>query len=58
MLTPNGQATLAAIQEAQLIWANDVGGKLEVAELRQASAVLDRLLSVLSAARDAELSGP
>jgi DNA-binding MarR family transcriptional regulator len=46
-LSPRGRATLATIQAHQRGWANAVGAELSEAELRRASALLDRLLAVV-----------
>jgi DNA-binding MarR family transcriptional regulator len=46
-LTPEGRATLRAIQAAQRAWADAMGAELGEAQLRQASGMLDRVLEVL-----------
>src|SRR5262245_40490452 len=43
-LTPRGRATLRTIQAAQRWWADALGAEVGEADLRQASAVLDRVL--------------
>jgi DNA-binding MarR family transcriptional regulator len=52
-LTPEGRSALRTIQAAQRTWADALGAELGEAELRQAGAVLDR---VLDAVRKPELS--
>jgi DNA-binding MarR family transcriptional regulator len=52
-LTPQGRSALRTIQAAQKTWADALGAELGEADLRQASAVLDR---VLEAVRKPELS--
>jgi DNA-binding MarR family transcriptional regulator len=52
-LTPPGRTALRTIQTAQRAWADALGAELGEAELRQAGAVLDR---VLHAVRKPELS--
>ena len=52
-LTPKGRSALRTVQAAQRTWADALGAALGEAELRQASAVLDR---VLDAVRKPELS--
>jgi DNA-binding MarR family transcriptional regulator len=46
-MTPPGRTALHAIQEAQRVWADRLGAELGEAELRQASAVLDRVQRAL-----------
>jgi len=46
-LTPRGRSVLAAIQEAQRGWADELGTELGEADLRRASAVLDRVLEAM-----------
>jgi len=46
--TRRGAAALAAIQEAQRMWANEVAGRIGAAELESANAVLARLLAILA----------
>jgi DNA-binding MarR family transcriptional regulator len=46
-LTPGGLRTLRTIQEAQRTWADELGARMGVADLRRATKVLDRLLPVL-----------
>jgi DNA-binding MarR family transcriptional regulator len=48
-ITPLGRKTLSAIQRAQRIWADRVGGEIGEAELRQASSVVDNLTRILKA---------
>jgi DNA-binding MarR family transcriptional regulator len=52
-LTPEGRSALLRIQAAQRTWADALGAELGEAELRQAGAVLDR---VLDAVRRPELA--
>ena len=52
-LTPQGRSALRTVQAAQRSWADALGAELGEADLRQASAVLDR---VLDAIRKPELS--
>jgi DNA-binding MarR family transcriptional regulator len=52
-LTPEGRSALRTVQAAQKTWADALGAELGEAELRQASAVLDR---VLEAVRKPELA--
>ena len=52
-LTPQGRSALRTVQAAQLRWADALGAELGEADLRQASAVLER---VLDAIRKPELS--
>ena len=47
-LTPAGRAALAEIQQAQRVWADAVGGKLPVAEVRRANKLLERVLAQLA----------
>jgi DNA-binding MarR family transcriptional regulator len=46
-LTPSGRTALARIQAAQLEWANALGARIGVADLRAANAVLERVLDAL-----------
>jgi DNA-binding MarR family transcriptional regulator len=46
-LTPPGRTALRTIQAAQAAWADALGAELGVAELRQASIFLDRVLEAL-----------
>jgi DNA-binding MarR family transcriptional regulator len=48
-LTESGERALALIQAAQRIWADEIGAEMGEEGLRQASAVLDRLLRALVA---------
>jgi DNA-binding MarR family transcriptional regulator len=48
VLTPPGRAALRDIQAAQWAWANSLGAEIGEAELRQASAILARVLEVLA----------
>ena len=43
-LTPEGRSTLLRVQAAQRTWADALGAELGEADLRRASAVLDRVL--------------
>jgi DNA-binding MarR family transcriptional regulator len=52
-LTPEGRSTLLTVQAAQRTWADALGAELGEADLRRASAVLDK---VLDAVRRPELS--
>jgi DNA-binding MarR family transcriptional regulator len=47
-LTPRGRAALATIQAQQRGWANRIGAELGEAELRRASALLERLLAAVA----------
>jgi len=44
MLTPKGRSALGTIQSAQRDWANTLGAQIGEADLRQASAILSRIL--------------
>jgi DNA-binding MarR family transcriptional regulator len=46
-ITPRGRSALRAIQAAQVAWSDRLGAELGEAELRGASAVLDRVLQTL-----------
>jgi DNA-binding MarR family transcriptional regulator len=46
-LTEEGRRTLAGIQRAQTAWANDLGARVGVDELRAASALLALVLDAL-----------
>jgi DNA-binding MarR family transcriptional regulator len=46
-ITPQGRTTLRAIQTAQKAWADALGAELGETDLRQASAVLDRVLEAI-----------
>jgi DNA-binding MarR family transcriptional regulator len=46
-LTPEGRSALRTVQAAQRTWADALGAELGEAELRQAGAVLDRVLDAL-----------
>jgi DNA-binding MarR family transcriptional regulator len=48
-LTPSGQRALEIIQKAQRSWADEVGVTVGEKDLREASAVLDRLMRTLTA---------
>ena len=48
-LTPSGQRALEIIQKAQRGWADEVGATVGENDLREASAVLDRLMRTLTA---------
>jgi DNA-binding MarR family transcriptional regulator len=50
-LTPAGRRALRAIQARQVVWANSLGAEIGEADLRRASAVLERLLRALQARR-------
>jgi DNA-binding MarR family transcriptional regulator len=52
-LTPRGRAALSAIQQLQRAWADELGAEVGEADLRRASAVLDRVLSALLRRRPA-----
>jgi DNA-binding MarR family transcriptional regulator len=43
-LTPRGRSALRTVQAAQVRWADALGAELGEADLRQAGAVLDRVL--------------
>jgi DNA-binding MarR family transcriptional regulator len=47
-LTPRGRAALRTIQAAQRSWADALGAELGEADLRRASAVLDRLIQAVA----------
>jgi DNA-binding MarR family transcriptional regulator len=47
-ITPKGVATLRRIQEAQCEWADRVGAEIGQDELERASALLDRVLEVVT----------
>jgi DNA-binding MarR family transcriptional regulator len=46
-ITPRGRSALRTIQAAQAAWSDRMGAELGQAELRRASAVLDRVLQIL-----------
>jgi DNA-binding MarR family transcriptional regulator len=46
-LTPKGQQALIAIEAAQLEWANRVGKSAGTADLKEARAILERVLKAL-----------
>jgi DNA-binding MarR family transcriptional regulator len=46
-LTPKGQQALIAIEAAQLEWANRVGKSVGTADLKEAQAILERVLKAL-----------
>jgi DNA-binding MarR family transcriptional regulator len=46
-ITPRGRSALRIIQAAQAAWSDRMGAELGEAELRRASAVLDRVLQIL-----------
>ena len=46
-ITPQGRSALRTIQAAQAAWSDRMGAELGEAELRRASAVLDRVLRIL-----------
>lgn len=56
VLTARGRAALATIQDAQRVWADDLGAELGLSDLRRAGQVLDRVLDAL-ARRDADDAG-
>jgi DNA-binding MarR family transcriptional regulator len=47
-LTPEGRSTLLRVQAAQRTWADALGAELGEADLRRASAVLDKVLDAVS----------
>jgi DNA-binding MarR family transcriptional regulator len=47
-LTPAGRSTLLRVQAAQRTWADALGAELGEADLRRASAVLDKVLDAVS----------
>jgi DNA-binding MarR family transcriptional regulator len=47
VLTPKGRTALRKIQSAQSSWANALGEEIGETDLRQASAILDRVLKVV-----------
>jgi DNA-binding MarR family transcriptional regulator len=46
-LTPKGRSALRTVQAAQRTWADALGAELGEADLRQAGAVLDRVLDAV-----------
>ena len=46
-ITPRGRSALRTIQAAQAAWSDRMGAELGEAELRRASAVLERVLQIL-----------
>lgn len=50
-LTEEGRAALGRIQASQRPWANAIGAAVGERELRQANAVLERVLGALAARR-------
>jgi DNA-binding MarR family transcriptional regulator len=50
-LTGEGRSILATIQAAQRPWANALGASVGERDLRQANALLDRVLSTMAARR-------
>ena len=52
-LTPAGRAALQSIQDAQRAWADSLGKAVGEAELKRATATLDRLLDAALRERDA-----
>src|SRR5215211_5707497 len=46
-LTPQGRSALRTVQAAQTAWADALGAELGEADLREASAVLDRVLEAI-----------
>ena len=50
-LTPAGDATLAAIQAEQRVWADRLGATVGKADLERAAAILDRVSAALGARR-------
>jgi DNA-binding MarR family transcriptional regulator len=50
-LTAQGRRTLRAIQGAQRVWANRVGGEIGEADLRHASRIVERLTRALKTDR-------
>lgn len=51
VLAPEGLSALRTIQSAQRAWANALGAEIGEADLRQASAVLSRVLQVVAGDR-------
>lgn len=51
VLTPKGRRALEAIQGAQRVWADALGGAIGEVELRRASATLDQALRALATDR-------
>jgi hypothetical protein len=49
VLTPRGRKVLAAIKARQAVWANALGAELDESGLRDARAVLGRVLEALKA---------
>lgn len=47
-LTARGRTTLATIQSAQRVWADELGAEIGASDLRRASGVLERVLFALS----------
>jgi DNA-binding MarR family transcriptional regulator len=54
-LTETGRAALTAIQAAQRPWADAIGDAVGARDLREAVAVLDRVVDVLSRRRKVDL---
>lgn len=50
-LTPRGRSALRTIQAAQRSWADALGADIGEADLRRASAVLDRVLQAVTTGR-------
>jgi DNA-binding MarR family transcriptional regulator len=48
VLTPQGRSALHTIQSAQRVWANALGAEIGEADLRQASAILSRVLRAVA----------
>ena len=46
-LTPRGQETLATIQAAQRVWANELAARVGQRDIERASTVLERFLDTL-----------
>jgi DNA-binding MarR family transcriptional regulator len=51
MLTPKGRSALSEIQAAQRAWADKLGARIGETKLREASAVLAKVLLALPEAR-------
>lgn len=51
VLTPKGRRALHAIQGAQRVWADALGGAIGEVELQRASATLDQVLRALATDR-------
>jgi DNA-binding MarR family transcriptional regulator len=55
-LTGRGRTALAAIQDAQRAWADQLGAEIGEAELKRVVPVLDRLAAALQKEENAQLA--